>query len=291
MTKARFLALAMLAATGCVGDLPPRSFLQDLRVLGFTADRLDAQPGETVRVSAFPVAPGAQVSATWTFCPFTVGPTAGDACAVPSCETPLDPAPDGSVTADPGALALACLQRYAGTAAGSGSIPSQVPDRLDVLFRYVASAPGYLDREAVLRVPFYPRGVPGERNLAPIVSSVTIGGQPMSLQQPPVEPGVNGPPVPKGGQLEVHVALDPASVQQEQDSSGRLVAEQLWVSVFTTQGRFDYDRFSGLDAVAQLKDDKIPSDVTAPTADVYVVAHDDRGGATVLGPYTVAFTR
>ena len=94
--------------------------------------------------------------------------------------------------------------------------------------------------------------------------------------------------IPKGGQIEVHVKLDPSSVQQYQDSSGRTVSEQLFVSFYTTDGRYDYDRGSGLDESVNLKDDKVANRATP--ASVYVVAHDDRGGAVVYGPYEVPFT-
>ena len=87
----------------------------------------------------------------------------------------------------------------------------------------------------------------------------------------------------------MRVTLDPSSVQRYQDSSGRTVDEQLFVSFYTTAGRFDFDRGVGLDESVELKDDKVPDGVTS--AQVYAVAHDDRGGATVLGPYKVDFAR
>ena len=285
MKKAHLAALSLLAAA-CAGDLPPRSVLQDLRVLALIAKPLEAQLGDEVTVGALTVAPpGAAVSTVaWSFCPFTVGATASDACAVPACEVQLTPAPDGSVTADPGALAADCLQKFGGAAVAGSALPAQIPDQLQTLFRYVVTASDNSSREAVLRIPFYPRGVPADRNQPPVVTSLTIGGQAMVLAPPPT--GSVGT-VPKGGQLEIRVVLDPASVQRYQDSSGRTVDEQLFVSFYTTGGRFDFDRGVGLDENVQLKDEKVPADVTS--AQVYAVAHDDRGGTTVLGPYTVDF--
>ncbi len=289
MTKAHLSALALLAAA-CAGDLPPRSLLQDVRVLALLAKPLEAGPDETVTVRGVTFAPdGATITETWSFCPFTLGPTANDACAVEACVTVLVPAADGSVSADPGALALQCLQKYGGSGPAGAALPSQVPDRLEVLFRCVASAPGFEAREAVLRVPFYPRGAPPDRNAPPKVTSLAFGGQAVSLVSPPDGPAAVSPAVPKGGQVEVHVTLDPSSAQRYQDSSGRTVDEQLFVSFYTTAGRFDFDRGAGQDESVQLKDEKVPAGVTS--ANVYAVAHDDRGGATVLGPYTVSFAR
>ena len=290
MKKAHLAALTLLAAA-CAGDLPPRSVLQDLRVLALLSTPLEAGPDETVTVQAIRVPPaGATIAQEqWSFCPFTVGATASDVCAVPQCETPLEPV-GGVVTADPGALALACLQQFstAGTGAPSG-LPSQVPSRLEVIFRYRVQASDNSSREAVLRVPFYPGGVPIDRNARPKVTSIAFGGQPVSLVSPPDGPVAVQLPVPKGSQLELRVTLDPSSVQRYQDSSGRAVDEQLFVSFFTTAGRFDFDRGVGLDEHVQLKDEKVPQGVSS--AQVYAVAHDDRGGATVLGPYQVDFVR
>ncbi len=110
----------------------------------------------------------------------------------------------------------------------------------------------------------------------------------MGLLTFPATPGAQSAAIPKGGQLEVRVTLDPSSVQQYQDSSGRTVSEQLFVSFYTTDGRFDFDRGSGLDERVNLKDDKVANRATP--ANVYVVAHDDRGGAAVFGPYQVPVT-
>lgn len=288
MTKARLAAFALLAAA-CAGDLPPRSVLQDVRVLALLGEPLEAGPDETVTVSAdLFVPPGVTVTEAWTFCPFTLGPTESDACAVPECETALVET-DGTVSADPGALAQACLEKYGGAGVSGSSLPSQVPDRLEVIFRdHVVGSDGSA-RDAVLRVPFYPRGAPSERNAAPIVTSIAFGGEGATLVSPPHEAVAAPLAVPKGGELEVRVVLDPSSVQRYQDSSGRTVDEEIFVSFYTTAGRFDYDRGIGLDENVKLKDDKVP--VGVATAQVYAVAHDDRGGAVVFGPYTVSFTR
>ena len=137
MTKARLAAFLLLAA-GCAGDLPPRSLLQDVRVLALLANPLEVGPDETVTVSAdIFTPPGAMGTFTeqWTFCPFTQGPTANDVCAVPQCETALDTLPDGSLSADPGARAQACLQAYGGQGSAGSALPSQVPERLDPIQR------------------------------------------------------------------------------------------------------------------------------------------------------------
>jgi len=287
MKKANLAALVLLAAA-CTGDLPPRSLLQDLRVLALLATPLEAGPGATVQISAVTVPPPDETIASeqWKFCPFTLGPTAGDACALTACEFDLGTGP--SASADLGALAQQCLQVARSSGGTATGLPTTFPSRVEMLFRYAVTATDGSAREAVLRVPFYIGGAPADPNRPPRVTSIGIGGQPMSLDTPPIDPGAQSAPIPKGGQLEISVTLDPQSVQQYQDSSGRTVSEQLFVSFYTTDGRFDFDRGAGLDESVNLKDDKVAN--RAIPANVYVVAHDDRGGAVVYGPYEVPFT-
>ncbi|OFX24575.1 MAG: hypothetical protein A2V77_06955 [Anaeromyxobacter sp. RBG_16_69_14] len=288
-----FLALGA-AGAACSSDFTPRSVLADLRVLAIQASPLEVGPGETVTLTPVRLAPpgkGATITdERWSFCPFSVGGTVGYACAVPACEVPLhsegtpsgDPVLGVAVTADPGALAQQCLAQLEAQGGAPPSVPSQLPQIIDTVFRYVATASDGETREAVQLVPFYLDGAPAVRNLPPVIQEVDIGGQEVSN-------GDTGPALGPGVELEVRVRLDPASIQSYVDDAGRTIEETLIVSFFTTVGRFDYDRASGPDARVKLKHDKIGANDSA--AQLWAVASDLRGGAAVAGPFTVPIRR
>ncbi len=289
-------AFLVLAATGaaCSADFTPRSVLADLRVLAIQASPLEAGPGETVILTPVRLAPpgtGATITdERWFFCPFSVGGTVGYACAVPACEVALHPdgSPSGdpvrgvAVTADPGALAQQCLAQLAAQGGAPPSVPSQLPQKIDTVFRYLATASDGATREAVQLVPFYLDGAPAVRNLPPVIQEVDIGGQ-------KVNDGDTGSALVPGAELEVRVQLDPSSIQSYLDDAGRTIEETLVVSFFTTAGRFDYDRANGPDARVKLKHEKIGASDSA--AQLWAVATDLRGGETVAGPFTVPIQR
>ncbi len=288
-----------LLAAACSDDFTPRSVLADLRVLAIEASPLEAGPGERVTLRAVrlppPDAGDLRIAEHWTFCPFSVGATVGFACAVPACEVSLDGTGGGdpsgsqsavadpgaigaSVTADPGALAQQCLAELAARGALPPDVPTELPRKVDTIFRYTASAPDGSTREAVQLVPFYPGGAPSPRNAAPVVREVDVGGSPL-------RPGESGPALAPGASLEVRAQLDPASAQIYVDDTGVTLQETLVVSFFTTAGRFDFDRANGPDARVKLKHEQIgPADAQAL---VWVVATDLRGGETVQGPFLV----
>ncbi len=214
-----------LLASACSDEFTPRSVLADLRVLAVDASPLEAGPGERVTVRAVrlppPGATDPRIAEHWTFCPFSVGATAGFACAVPACEVSLDGTGGGdpsgsqsavadpgavgvSVTADPGALAQQCLAALAAQGALPPEVPSELPRKVDTIFRYRASAADGSTREAVQLVPFYPGGAPTPRNAAPVIREVDVGGN-------PVRPGESGPALAPGASVEVRALLDPAS--------------------------------------------------------------------------------
>jgi hypothetical protein len=278
--RRRLALLALAAAAGCTADFTPRSVVDDLRVLALLATPLELGPGERVALRAVTVTPpgGAVASERWTFCPFSVGAQAGYACAVPSCETELAPAADGSVSADPTALAQACL---AGLAAGGGlpaTLPSALPATVEVVFRYVATAATGQVREAVQLVPLHTAGPPASPNHPPVLLGVEIGGQAVAA-------GDTGPPLASGAELEVRAIVDPASAETYQDSAGQSLRESLVTSFYTSAGRFDFDRANGPDARVKLKREQVAAGTTE--AELWVVARDLRGGQAVAGPFHV----
>jgi hypothetical protein len=272
---------ALLALTACGSDFQDRSQLRELRVLALVAAPLELGPGEQVAIRPYVYVPGggAPAAQSWTFCPFTAGASASFACAVPQCEVAVPAQPDGSVRADPLALALACLQRFAGASPPPG-VPATIPERVDTVFRYRVEAGGDV-REAIARIPFYPNGAPASRNLPPVILGVAVGG--VAVPDDGVAPALR-----EGGETEVRVRLDPASAQPYVDESGRSVTEALVVSYYASAGEWDADRADGPDARRTLKANGVGS---AAEILVWAVARDLRGGEAIAGPFRVPIAR
>lgn len=272
--------LLLLCAAGCAEDFLPRSALFDLRVLAVEASPLEVGPDESVTLRAVRVAPGQTiVSESWSFCPFSIGATAAYECAVP-CEVPLDPsgpAPDAwsspPVTEIPGDRVLECL--------GASAFPADFPERLEVLFRYVAVARSpdgsTVTREAVQRLPLHVRGVTFERNRPPRIDAVELGAGNVAWQGGAATgaPAVLRP----GGTLDVIARVGDAQTYVE---GGRELVESLVVSFHATDGRFDFDRANGPDALVTLEYREIAGPTDA--GELWVVARDLRGGQAVAGP-------
>jgi hypothetical protein len=294
MRAALLASSLLLAATACSNDFKPRSVLADLRVLAIEATPLEVGPGESVRLVPRRLAPpgGLITEEHWFFCPFSIGASVGYACAVPECEVELTDAagtPSGdrdvgvAVSADPSARAQECLALLAaGGASLPAGVPTSLPQRIDLVFRYLARASDGESREAVELVPFYPGGAPSPRNRPPAIEFVEIGGQ-------TVVDGDTGPALAPGARLEVRVQLDPASADTYVDETGRTLTETPVVSFFTTAGRFDFDRASGPDARVALKYEEIAAGDAE--AELWAVATDLRGGQTVAGPFLVPIGR
>jgi hypothetical protein len=284
MQKLALPALVVVALAACGTDFTPRSVLADLRVLALVTSPLEAGPEDavTVRPVTLPAAGTRVVEERWSFCPLTTGASAGYACVAPGCEFALTPAPDGSVTLAPGALARACLATVGADGAPAAGVPAQAPDKVDSVVRYRVTASDGQTRESVQVVPLYTRAAPAVRNAPPVVTAVEVGGTDVLGGAPP-------PPLAAGGTLEVRVTLDPASAEPYVDDAGNALAEALVVSFFTTAGRFDFDRGSGPDARVKLQDEAIAPGTGA--AQLWAVARDGRGGQSVVGPFEVGLPR
>ena len=280
------LVTVLALSAGCTKSFTPRSYLADLRVLAIRATPLEVGLTDSVTLDAVRLAPpgGAIADERWTFCPFSVGSSDAYACEVPTCETALAPAGAPSayasapVTFSPGALARDCVAQLSSSGALPPDVPSQLPEVVDTIVRYVVRGSDGSSRESVQRLPLYPGGAPADRNLPPVIATVSIGG----VQ---VDPYVGpDPTLAAGARLEVRVLLTPDSAQTYVEG-GRTVTEQLVVSYFATAGRFDYDWANGPDASVKLKGEDLVAGTTE--AQVWVVARDLRGGETVGGPYRI----
>lgn len=279
-TKALWImaALTTPALSGCGSDFDPPSYLSDLRVLAMVADPVEAGPQDEVRIApAVFVHPSTAISERrLTFCPFSLGASAGFRCAVPECETALSFESDGSAAVRPYDLLLACAVRLGGGA--GGDIPQEIPESLEVLYRLEVRAENGDARLAALRQRLWTRSAPPALNRNPVIQGVTIGGT-------EVLPGGTAPAVPLGGEIEVRVRTDPQSLDSFVDASGRERVEDAVVAFFATAGRFDFDQGYGTDIVVTWKADEIapPGD----RAEMYFVLRDLRGGQAVAGPFFI----
>ncbi|MFT3916428.1 MAG: hypothetical protein QM704_20835 [Anaeromyxobacteraceae bacterium] len=277
-----FPVAALLAAGlgGCAQDFLPESYLDGLRVLSIAASPTELGPDESVTLTPTVYATAADpvASATWKFCPLTLGSAGSFACALPACEVTVTPDPDGTVTQDPTALALDCLTKLA-AAPPPGFEPGQVPDTIETTFRLTVTSQSGDVREALKRVTLHTKAAPSPRNLPPVIAAVELGGA----------PAAGGATLAAGGKLRVTVRIDPASIGTYQDGNGRTVQEAVAVWFYATAGRLDDPRGSApvaeTDFVAK---ELLASDTTAS---IYVVARDLRGGEAVAGPFTVTLVR
>ena len=292
--RALHLVPLLLVVAGCGVEFTPRSVVFDTRVLAIEATPLEVGPTDSVTLTAFRVGPagGSIESERWSFCPFSIGSSAGYACAVPECElgVPLTQPPlvtdygfSAPLTATPKDLADQCLALLAGSGAIPPDVPAAFPDVLEVLFRYTVKATGGPERAAVQRVPWHTKVPPTDPNLAPDIVSVRIGGATWQVD-PDTAVATTTDPLPTllpGGTLDVLATVTGA---QNYSEGGRDLTEQLVVSFYTTAGRFDFDWANGPDASVKLKHEETAG---ATSAQVWVVVRDLRGGQKVGGPMTV----
>jgi hypothetical protein len=276
------LALGFLTA-GCGDEFLPPSYLDGLRVLALVSDPVEAGPYDEVRITPAVYLPPDETlnDQSWTFCPFSLGPTTGYECALPACETQLTPEIDGSVQASPGALALQCVAELTGEEA-PGGVPSELPEKADVYFRYRATASSGETGEAVFKLALWTQGPPSAPNRPPLFESVEVDGRALSA-------GETADPVAAGGQVQVRVRIDPDSLDPFVDDAGRSRTEEAIISLYATAGRFEFDRIAGEDASVVWKSKNLEPGQTQ--ADIYVVARDLRGGQAVFGPVFVPLLR
>jgi hypothetical protein len=281
----RAALLAALLLPGCADTFTPASVVEDLRVLALVASAPEVVAGETTTiraVDAAPLADTAPLVETWSFCPFSKGAAAGYACAVPLCESRLT-AVGGVVTVDPARLAQDCLVQLGGVLPGDPT-GAGLPASVETLVRYVVTD-GSTSREAVQRIPVWTAGAPPARNRNPVISGITIG------DQAGIDCGAPGAPAPcpasgrlvRAAHLPIAVSIDPLSIDQYLDGTGRGVTETIVVSFFTTAGRFTQERGQDPVATTELKHESVPGGTAR--ARLWVVARDLRGGEASAGPF------
>jgi len=276
-------AFSVAAATGCGSDLGAPSELREARLLAIEVDPLEAGPLDEVGAKATVYVPAGQtlVEPAWSFCPFSAGATAGFACAVPACETPIVAAADGTVRFSPFQTATSCFEQLAQAGSGRPSgAPTEVPEQFEAVLRYRYATEGGATKEAVQRISVWPAGAPEPRNRQPVVTRVEIGGQvatPGALLTAAVAAKSSVP---------VRVLVDAESLDDYRDASGRELREEAIVSFYATDGKFSDDRSNGTDTTVDWKAD--PLDEGATEVELWVVVRDLRGGARPVGPFRIA---
>jgi hypothetical protein len=115
-----------------------------------------------------------------------------------------------------------------------------------------------------------------------LIDSVEVAGRALW-------PGETADPVAEGGQAQVRVRIDPDSLDPFIDDAGRSRTEEAILSLYTTAGRFEFDRIAGEDATVTWRAEKL--EPGQAQADIYVVARDLRGGQAVFGPVFVPLLR
>lgn len=273
----------VLALAGCADDFQPRSLLADLRVLAIEASPIDVAPGQevTLRPTVFVPAGQTLTALSWKFCPLSLGSQAGFACLAPQCEFPLAPSADGSVTANPTALALQCAQALA---AGDGErpqgSPDEVPSFVETVFTLDVATDAGESRQAAMRIKVWTSGGPPAPNRSPALRRLELDG---------VEAIARGPAartVKPDQAVEVRALVDPASLDSYLDASGAERTEDPVVSFYATAGRFEGDRTSGVDGRITWTAEPLAPGTTE--ALLWLVVRDLRGGESVAGPFTVA---
>jgi hypothetical protein len=292
-TSSALLALVGLAAAGLVGcgmDFAPITLLEGLRVLAVPATPLEAGPTDVVTLRPVVWTPRtATVTAyRWRFCPITAGARAGYACALPTCETTLTGAADGSVRANVGALALECIAKLeaAGQLSAVGgtgtSTAVAIPTSIETVFTLEVEASDGAKVTAIARVPLFPLGAPATRNRGITIGGVRFGTDAARSSSTSATPVAT---LSRAGELDVAVDVDPSQLDPYVDSAGRSRTEEVVAAFFSTAGRWDSERATGTPATNALKPEELTAD--AAEAEIWVVVRDDRGAQDVAGPYKI----
>jgi len=285
----RLVPLALLAVlTGCGAEFDPASWLRETRVLAIEAAPLDVvgDAEVTLVVRVFVPEGTAVVRERWSVCPLTMGPEGGFACVDAACETEIEPEADGTVRTRPRPLLLACVGDLT-TDAGEGRTaapfdPDELPESVDVVFRYEVEDDTGLERRSILRLPVWLGDGPAAPNRPPVITAVTFAGVPAATGDPVAA-------VAEDGRLEVGVLVDAESLDAYEDVDGTDLVEEPIVSFFATAGRFDRQQKAGADVTTTWTAKELADGDSAAT--FWVLVLDLRGGQAVAGPFLVPIER
>ena len=125
------------------------------------------------------------------------------------CEVPVLPQADGSLRANPTQLSLPCLAALAESSVADGApdgVPSDLGDRVEVVFRYRVEVDSGFHREAVARLLLWLQGQPPTEKRHPAFEEILVG------ESDRFQPASMAPPVEAGESLVFRVRIDPDSM-------------------------------------------------------------------------------
>jgi len=276
------MVLLALAGAGCGSDFDPPSYLSGLRVLALVAEPVEAGPQDQVSIKPYVFVPenSAITQEKLSFCPFSQGAQAAFSCAVPQCEKELTLDSEKGAQARPFDLLLDCLSSTGGSA--DNGVPTDIPQNVEVLYRYRVETGDGENREAVFRQVLWTKSEPPTENRNPAFEGVRFGGK-------TILPEETADAVPRDGQVEIRISVDEESLDDFTDSSERARREDAVVWFFSTAGRFEFDQAVGTDVSVTWKAEKLTPQ--QDIAKMYFVLRDLRGGQAVTGPYLVPISK
>ncbi len=289
------------AAAGCGPDFAPYNRLESLRVLAVRADPPTPAFGETAALSALVYAPPElSYTASWSWCPFTLGALDGYACAVE--EADLQATIDANL---PPGVSFSLPSFDLGDAAVASLTNVFVPELLDAACRELVAGglpPG-------VPVPDCGRGLPvnirlevrgGGQAVVAVKELVLRGTSEVANLNPVIDDllagASDGPRAPlapdgstelaRGASVDLELTLDPAEAEVYDDATGESRSETLLFTWFVEGGETEVTRTafatgrSDLAAAAR-NTWTVPlrAELARESALVVVVARDDRGGA------------
>jgi hypothetical protein len=288
------LVLVLLgAATGCDDPFPPRSLVEELRVLGIVAEPAELYEGETAEVQALVGMPeDLEVEYGWELCLVDEGPDERYACRNDVLGLPEEllaffelgdtPVVQVNYLGDAETLQETCR-------AAIESIP-EVPDfvelpdceeGLEVTLRLTVRAED-IEKIAIKRLFFwFAEPTELQRNDNPVIADVLVGG--VATRDETVLA------VAPGGQLRFQVVVDEDSLEtfvaEVSETEEEERAEEVLFSWFTTGG--EWDKEVSFSETGRISLDEAGRNVLSVEGDVepgtefevYLVIRDGRGGS------------
>ncbi len=276
MTTRSLAAFLAVALAGCAGDFDPPSLLTDARILAIVAEPIETTAADTVVATAHVYLPDgdAVAGSSWSFCPYSLGPTAGYACIDERCEFDIG-GDSQTVSFSAGALAAGCLEAV-GSEGGPGQ-GGEPPDYVSTFLRFDLQTEAGTTRSAMLEQRLWLAAAPPQ-NRHPAISSVLVGGREASA-------GEIVATAKAGEVLPVEVLVDASSLDEYEDEAGRKKREAAVVSFYADAGSFQYDRLEGTEVTSEWTAGKLPDG--SGQVRLFVVVRDLRGGQAPAGPFLV----
>ncbi|HEY3351665.1 MAG TPA: hypothetical protein VGQ83_00320 [Polyangia bacterium] len=308
MLRLGFTLAALAAFGGCGLGFDPQSLVTNPRVLAMVADAPEIPFDGATTVTAVVAHPEQTAGLAFSACPLALGSAAQYACALPEVPLPASgataafeaalvaPFLDGLPAAFPLVAPVlkqivtqrdtclrAALAGWDACRAGPGADPQACADAgaaatlaclraggMDVMLHLVLTLADGTTRDAYKRIRLRDPapGVTPNRN--PGLTGVVLDGR-------TIADGDTVTAVP-GAALALLPVLARDAIERYVDDTGAAATEELFISWFATAGDFEYIR-----SLPSVPDDRLtlPAALQGPIT-VWVIAHDNRYGASVL---------